>query len=68
MKCERCLRDEQATYQVHSDLIDMKVCAACAAEARRLGIAVEVLDRREEKNGPRESKCGVAYYRLKLSA
>jgi hypothetical protein len=29
----------------------MKVCAACAAEARRLGIAVEVLD-----GGRRKSK------------
>ena len=42
MKCQRCLRGE-AAYRVHSDAIDMKVCAACADEAKRLGIAVEVL-------------------------
>jgi hypothetical protein len=42
MKCQRCLRDE-ATYRVYSDTIDMKVCFACAEEACRLGIAVEVL-------------------------
>jgi hypothetical protein len=27
----------------HSDIIDMKVCPACADEARSLGLAVEVL-------------------------
>ena len=43
MKCQRCLRGE-AAYRVHSDAIDMKVCAACAEEAQRLGIAVEVFD------------------------
>jgi hypothetical protein len=42
MKCQRCLSGE-AAYRVHTDTIDMKVCAACAAEARRLRIAVEVL-------------------------
>src|SRR6266571_568638 len=42
MNCQRCLSGEGA-YRVHTDAIDMKVCAACAAEARRLGIAVEVL-------------------------
>ena len=41
MKCQRCSNGE-AAYRVHTDAIDMKVCAACAAEARRLGIAVEV--------------------------
>jgi protein-arginine kinase activator protein McsA len=42
MKCQRCLKGE-AAYRVHSDAIDMKVCAACAEEIQRLGIAVEVL-------------------------
>lgn len=45
MKCQRCWRVEAATYRVRSDLIDVKVCAACAAEARRLGIVVEALGR-----------------------
>ena len=43
MKCQRCCRHEEARYRVHSELIDMKVCGACAAEAGRLGIAVELL-------------------------
>jgi hypothetical protein len=67
MKCERCLRDEPATYRVRTDLIDVKVCAVCAEEARRLGIAVEPLDDKEENNSQRRS-VSVATYRLKLSA
>ena len=43
MKCQRCCRHEEARYRVHSELIDMKVCGACAAEAGRLGIAVELV-------------------------
>jgi ribosome-binding protein aMBF1 (putative translation factor) len=44
MKCERCLRGEEAKFRVHSDVIDMKVCGACAEEAGELGIAVDVLN------------------------
>ena len=55
MKCQRCSSGE-AAYRVHTDAIDMKVCAACGAEARRLGIAVEVLIGGEGKvNGGRVS-------------
>ena len=50
MKCQRCFRGEEAKYRVYTDIIDMKVCVACAEEARELGIAVEVLDGGEEKN------------------
>jgi hypothetical protein len=46
MKCQRCFRDE-ATYTVYTDAIDMEVCFACAEEACKLGIAVEVLDSSE---------------------
>jgi hypothetical protein len=46
MKCQRCFRDE-AAYRVYTDAIDMEVCFACAEEACRLGIAVEVLDSSE---------------------
>jgi hypothetical protein len=42
MKCQQCC-GRQAVYRVRSDVIDMKVCAACAAQATRLGIALEVL-------------------------
>jgi hypothetical protein len=50
MKCQRCLRDE-AIYRVYTDAIDMEVCFACAEEAYRLGIAVELLHSRENING-----------------
>ena len=43
MNCERCFRSEEAKYRVHTDVIDMKVCAACAEKARKLRIAVEGL-------------------------
>jgi hypothetical protein len=43
MKCGRCLSGEEATYRVYSDALDMAVCAACADEARKLGIGVEPL-------------------------
>jgi hypothetical protein len=68
MKCERCSRGEEAKYRVHSDVLDIKVCAACAEEARKLGIAVEVLDRREEKNNQGKSEFRVQGCRVKLSA
>ena len=68
MKCERCLRDEEATYRVHTDLIDMKVCSACADEARTLGIAADVLNPREARNDEGESEFAVCDYKLKLSA
>src|SRR5262244_1589013 len=45
MKCQRCLRDgAQAGYRVFTEMIDIKVCVACADEARKLGINVEPLD------------------------
>jgi hypothetical protein len=49
-KCERCLKDEAvAAYRVFTKIVDMKVCAACADEARKLGINVEPLDSGERK-------------------
>ena len=50
MECQRCLLGKEAKYRVYTDVIDMKVCAACADEARRLGIAVEPLDDGKVKN------------------
>lgn len=49
MECQRCLTGKEAKYRVYTDIIDMKVCEACADEARKLGIAVEVLDDGEKK-------------------
>ena len=34
MKCERCVRAEEAQYRARTDVIDMKVCAPSAAEDR----------------------------------
>ena len=42
MKCQRCFDDRRVVYCVSSDVINLRVCASCAAEARRLGLAVEV--------------------------
>jgi hypothetical protein len=44
MKCERCECGEGPSYRVRSDVIDMKVCAACADKAGSLGLAVEAID------------------------
>jgi hypothetical protein len=43
MKCQRCLQGQEAKYRVYSDVLDMKVCSTCAAEARRLRLTVELL-------------------------
>ena len=40
----------KAKFRVHTDVIDMKVCRACAEEARELGIAVDVLDLGDQRN------------------
>ncbi len=46
MICQRCLSGE-AAYHVYTDEVDMKVCAICAEEARKLGISVELLANEE---------------------
>jgi hypothetical protein len=65
MECQRCSTGKEAKYRVYSDVIDMKVCAACADEARRLGIAVEALDGREKNNDtkskPKIQNCRVEF-------
>jgi Na+/H+-translocating membrane pyrophosphatase len=38
--CERCISGDEAMYVVSSDVIHMRVCAACAEEARKLGLTV----------------------------
>ncbi len=42
MNCKRC-RDNRAEYRARTDKMNIEVCEACAREARRLGIAVQVL-------------------------
>lgn len=46
--CERCMRGEEATYVVSSDMIHMRVCASCAEEARKLGLTVKPIGRNKE--------------------
>ena len=40
IKCERCLSGAEAQYCVHSDVVRIRVCNACADEAARLGLKV----------------------------
>lgn len=44
MKCERCMSNEQGIYRVSSDVMDVRVCLACAVEAQRLRLTVERLE------------------------
>jgi hypothetical protein len=66
MKCERCCGREEAVYRVRSDVIDMKVCAACADEARRLRIAVEILGGEEGKGNREKRELEFRVYRSEL--
>ena len=43
MKCQRCWNDKEAEFRVVSDILDMKVCADCAAEARRIGLSLQIV-------------------------
>jgi hypothetical protein len=60
MKCQRCPRGEDATFRVVTDLIDMRVCTACAEEARRLGIPVHVLNGEAQKKDGDKTNLNVA--------
>ena len=50
MKCVRCEENKEAQYRVFSDILDLKVCADCAAEAGRLNLGIELL---QQTNDPR---------------
>lgn len=50
MKCQRCANDKEAEFRVVSDVLDIKVCADCAAEARSLGTSLEVVEIDKTKN------------------
>jgi len=52
MECQRCLTGKEAKYRVYSDIIDLKVCEACADAALQLGLAVEALD-----DGGKKERC-----------
>jgi hypothetical protein len=44
MKCQRCGNDEEAEFRVVSDVLDIKVCADCAGEARELGPSLKIVE------------------------
>jgi len=56
MECQRCFTGKEARYRVYTDIIDMKVCEVCADDARKLGIAAELLDDSERKQRMRQCK------------
>ena len=56
MECQRCLLGKEAEYRVYTEAMEMKVCATCAQEARRLGITVEPLDDGKTRSG--RTACG----------
>jgi hypothetical protein len=56
MECERCLTGNAAKYRVYSDIIDMKVCAACADVALEVGLVIEALDAKEKSQRLRRCK------------
>jgi hypothetical protein len=41
--CERC-KQRLAAFIVRSEILDVKVCAVCAEEAKRLGLEVIPLE------------------------
>ena len=56
MECQRCLTGKEAKYRVYTDIIDLKVCEACADVALQLGLAVESLDDGRKKERLRQCK------------
>jgi hypothetical protein len=57
--CERCISGDEATYVVSSDVIHMRVCAACAEEARKLGLRVTTAPRVRERLTARSASVGL---------
>jgi hypothetical protein len=44
MKCQRCESGKEAEFRVVSDVMDIKVCADCAGEAREIGMSLEIIE------------------------
>jgi hypothetical protein len=43
MRCQRCVKAEEARFRAVTDLMDIQVCHSCAEEARSIGILVSPL-------------------------
>jgi len=67
MKCERCESDKEAEFRVISDVLDIKVCADCAGEARRLGTSLKVVEIDKAKNERAASNAEARGYRVLVS-
>ena len=48
-RCHACYSDPSPAYRVYSEILSMTVCAACAVEALKLGMAVEPVSCVKEK-------------------
>jgi ribosome-binding protein aMBF1 (putative translation factor) len=58
MKCQRCGNDKEAEFRVVSDILDMKVCADCAGEARKIGLSLTTVKIDDATNDRGASKDG----------
>ena len=54
MRCERCLKKTDTSYRAYTEVLNMKVCADCAAQAKQLGIAIE-FDRKRSRSAHRRA-------------
>ena len=44
MRCGRCGENKNVRYRVFTDILDVQVCADCAAEAQTLHLGIEILN------------------------
>jgi ribosome-binding protein aMBF1 (putative translation factor) len=58
MKCERCGNDKEAEFRVVSDILNIKVCADCAGQARKIGLSLEIVAMDEANSDRATSKDG----------
>ena len=58
MKCQRCGNDKEAEFRVVSDILDIKVCADCAGQARKIGLSLEIVAMDEANSDRATSKDG----------
>ena len=62
MKCQRCETQREAEFRVVSDVMNIKVCAVCAAQARRLGTSLQVIEIDKEKSQEADSNAAARDY------
>ena len=43
MKCQRCDNGEEAEFRIVSNILNIKVCADCAREARELRMSLQIV-------------------------